>query len=207
MEIGAGCGALTGLLCDKCKKVTAVELSKRRATAAQLRCREKDNLEVIVGNLNDIEFGEKFDYITLIGVLEYQGTYTVYSRASDNRKSNWHNRFPLIILSIPPWQKYEFSGRPAYIGSIRRRERRCGPPLRRTNILRHIYSLSQPKVFHHLLKEILFLRRRKSNFRGIEQQKAERIQVRDINQEFWQSSKVSVGEYGQQSFFIVPDSG
>ncbi len=76
LEIGAGCGALTGLLCDKCKKVTAVELSKRRATAAQLRCREKDNLEVIVGNLNDIEFGEKFDYITLIGVLEYQGTYT-----------------------------------------------------------------------------------------------------------------------------------
>ena len=80
LEIGAGCGALTGLLCDRCKKVTAVELSKRRATAAQLRCREKDNLEMIVGNLNDIEFDEKFDYITLIGVLEYQGSYT----ASDN---------------------------------------------------------------------------------------------------------------------------
>lgn len=76
LEIGAGCGAITGLLCDKCRKVTAVELSKRRATAAQLRCREKNNLEVIVGNLNDIEFEEKFDYITLIGVLEYQGTYT-----------------------------------------------------------------------------------------------------------------------------------
>ncbi len=76
LEIGAGCGAITGLLCDRCGKVTAVELSKRRATATQLRCREKDNLEVIVGNLNDIEFHEKFDYITLIGVLEYQGTYT-----------------------------------------------------------------------------------------------------------------------------------
>lgn len=76
LEIGAGCGAITGLLCDKCGKVTAVELSKRRATATQLRCRGKDNLEVIVGNLNDIEFQEKFDYITLIGVLEYQGTYT-----------------------------------------------------------------------------------------------------------------------------------
>lgn len=76
LEIGAGCGAITGLLCDRCRKVTAVELSKRRATAIQLRCREKSNLEVIVGNLNDIEFEEKFDYITLIGVLEYQGTYT-----------------------------------------------------------------------------------------------------------------------------------
>lgn len=76
LEIGCGMGAITGLLCDRCREVTAVELSKRRATAAQLRCREKNNLEIIVGNLNDIEFDKKFDYITLIGVLEYQGTYT-----------------------------------------------------------------------------------------------------------------------------------
>lgn len=76
LEIGCGLGAITNMLCEKCKKVTAVELSKRRATAAALRCRDKENLEIIVGNLNDIEFEEKFDYITLIGVLEYQGTYT-----------------------------------------------------------------------------------------------------------------------------------
>lgn len=76
LEIGCGLGAITGLLCDRCERVTAVELSKRRATAALLRCREKENLEIIVGNLNDIEFTEKFDYITLIGVLEYQGSYT-----------------------------------------------------------------------------------------------------------------------------------
>lgn len=76
LEIGCGMGAITGLLCDRCKTVVSVELSKRRATAAQWRCREKDNLEIIVGNLNDIEFEQKFDYITLIGVLEYQGDYT-----------------------------------------------------------------------------------------------------------------------------------
>lgn len=76
LEIGCGFGAITGLLCDRCEKVTAVELSKRRATGALLRCRERENLEIIVGNLNDIEFEEKFDYITLIGVLEYQGSYT-----------------------------------------------------------------------------------------------------------------------------------
>lgn len=76
LEIGCGLGAITGSLCDRCKKVTAVELSQKRATAALLRCRERENLEIIVGNLNDIEFDEKFDYITLIGVLEYQGSYT-----------------------------------------------------------------------------------------------------------------------------------
>lgn len=76
LEIGCGLGAITGELCDRCHSVTAVELSKRRATAALLRCREKENLEIIVGNLNDISFEKKFDYITLIGVLEYQEGYT-----------------------------------------------------------------------------------------------------------------------------------
>lgn len=76
LEIGCGFGSITNMLCDKCEHVTAVELSKRRATGTLLRCREKENLEIIVGNLNDIEFSEKYDYITLIGVLEYQGNYT-----------------------------------------------------------------------------------------------------------------------------------
>ena len=76
LEIGCGMGAITGMLCDKVSNVTAVELSQRRAIAALLRCRRKENLEIIVGNLNDIKFEKKFDYITLIGVLEYQGSYT-----------------------------------------------------------------------------------------------------------------------------------
>lgn len=76
LEIGCGMGAVTSMLCDKCRDVVAVELSYRRAVGTLLRCREKENLEIIVGNLNDIAFEKKFDYITLIGVLEYQGSYT-----------------------------------------------------------------------------------------------------------------------------------
>lgn len=76
LEIGCGMGAITSVLCEKCKHVTAVELSKRRAIATQHRCRNMDNLDIIVGNLNDIEFQDTYDYITLIGVLEYQGKYT-----------------------------------------------------------------------------------------------------------------------------------
>lgn len=76
LEIGCGMGAITNVLCEKCKDVTAVELSQKRAIGTLLRCRERENLEIIVGNLNDIEFEKKFDYITLIGVLEYQGSYT-----------------------------------------------------------------------------------------------------------------------------------
>ena len=76
LEIGAGMGAITNVLCDKAKFVTSVELSKQRASAIEKRCKDKDNLELIVGNFNDIKFQKKFDYITLIGVLEYAPLYT-----------------------------------------------------------------------------------------------------------------------------------
>lgn len=92
LEIGCGMGAFTNLLCEKCRKVTSVEISKRRAMATLLRCRDKENLEVIAGNLNDIEFTEKFDYITLIGVLEYQGKYT--------NSSNPYQDFLIKIKSL-----------------------------------------------------------------------------------------------------------
>lgn len=76
LEIGAGMGAITGILCEKAKQVTAVELSKQRAMAIANRCKNKENLEIILGNFNDIKFNKKFDYITLIGVLEYAPLYT-----------------------------------------------------------------------------------------------------------------------------------
>lgn len=76
LEIGAGCGAITGVLCDKFAMVTSIELSKRRAEILSYRNKDRNNLEVIVGNLNDIQLDKKFDFITLIGVLEYAGKYT-----------------------------------------------------------------------------------------------------------------------------------
>ena len=76
LEIGAGMGAITGALCRENVNVTAVELSKQRATAIMERCKDKENLEIIVGNFNDIKFEKKYDYITLIGVLEYASLYT-----------------------------------------------------------------------------------------------------------------------------------
>jgi cyclopropane fatty-acyl-phospholipid synthase-like methyltransferase len=76
LEIGGGCGAITGALCEKVDSVKVVELSKRRSTINHERNSHHDNLEIIVGNLNDIKFEQKFDYITLIGVLEYAGSFT-----------------------------------------------------------------------------------------------------------------------------------
>jgi SAM-dependent methyltransferase len=76
LEVGSGCGAITGVLCRKAKKVTCIELSKRRSLINANRNREFENLEIMVGNFNDVSLEEKFDYITLIGVLEYAAYYT-----------------------------------------------------------------------------------------------------------------------------------
>ena len=75
LEIGAGCGALTGLFCRKLSRVVAVDLSKKRSLINAERNRQRENLEIIVGNFEDIRTEEKFDYVTLIGVLEYSIYY------------------------------------------------------------------------------------------------------------------------------------
>lgn len=76
LEIGAGPGAITGTLCELAERVTSVELSKRRATINYLRNKEKDNLEIMVGNYNKMDFRESFDYIVLNGVFEYAMSFT-----------------------------------------------------------------------------------------------------------------------------------
>jgi len=76
LEIGAGCGAITGVLCNKLKKVVANELSELRSKIIAERFKNNKNLTVIAGNLSNIELKEKFDYVSLIGVLEYAGKYT-----------------------------------------------------------------------------------------------------------------------------------
>ena len=77
LEIGAGCGAVTGGLAKLGGHVDCIELSKKRSLINATRHREYNNIDIMVGNYLDIEshLTEKYDYITLIGVLEYAGSY------------------------------------------------------------------------------------------------------------------------------------
>lgn len=77
LEIGSGCGAITGAFCRTAKKVTCVELSRKRSLINAYRHKEFDNLEIHVGNFEAIEpnLNEKYDYISLIGVYEYAASY------------------------------------------------------------------------------------------------------------------------------------
>lgn len=77
LEVGSGCGAITGALAAKAGSVTCIDLSKRRSTINALRNRERENLKICVGNFKDIEkdLERDFDYATLIGVFEYGQGY------------------------------------------------------------------------------------------------------------------------------------
>lgn len=75
LEIGSGCGAITGALSDRSKSVTCIDLSKKRSIINATKNQMKKNIKIYVGNFQDIKLKKKFDYITLIGVWEYAGLY------------------------------------------------------------------------------------------------------------------------------------
>lgn len=77
LEIGAGCGAITGNLADRAKKVTCIELSKKRSTINAVRNKKYNNIEIFVGNFQEIQpnLNDEFDLVTLIGVFEYAEKY------------------------------------------------------------------------------------------------------------------------------------
>ncbi len=77
LEIGAGCGALTGLLAKRCAKVDSVDLSKRRCMINAYRHRDYENLNIYVSNFEDFvkNADRQYSVVTLIGVLEYSKLY------------------------------------------------------------------------------------------------------------------------------------
>lgn len=80
LEIGAGTGAVTRLFTEKLKKVTALELTNSRAEILAHRLQDKKNLEVFAGNFQEFKLNRKFDYIVMIGVLEYSGLFSQTKR-------------------------------------------------------------------------------------------------------------------------------
>ena len=77
LEVGSGCGAITGALSRKAGTVTCLELSRKRSLINAYRHRECGNVTIRVGNFRDIEpeLPTDFDYICLIGVFEYGQAY------------------------------------------------------------------------------------------------------------------------------------
>ena len=77
LEIGSGCGAITGALSKKAGSVTCIDLSKKRSLINAYRHEDCDNVTIRVGNFKDIEpkLDNDYDYALLIGVFEYGQSY------------------------------------------------------------------------------------------------------------------------------------
>lgn len=77
LEIGAGCGAITGALSRMAGKVDCVDLSRKRSMINAYRHEDCDNVTINVGNFQDIEpdLDTDYDYALLIGVFEYGQSY------------------------------------------------------------------------------------------------------------------------------------
>lgn len=75
LEIGAGCGAITRYLGEVGANVLALEGSIRRAEIARIRCAELQNVTVVAEVFEELDISAKFDFVTMIGVLEYAGVY------------------------------------------------------------------------------------------------------------------------------------
>lgn len=77
LEVGSGCGAITGMLSRKAMEVTCCDLSRRRSEINAVRNAECENVTIHVGNFRDIEpdLPRDYDYIFLIGVFEYGQGY------------------------------------------------------------------------------------------------------------------------------------
>ncbi len=77
LEIGSGCGALSGMLSKKAGVLDCVELSQKRSEINGVRNNTCSNMTIFVGNFQEIEEDLPGDYqwIILMGVLEYAGSY------------------------------------------------------------------------------------------------------------------------------------
>ncbi len=71
LEVGAGCGAITRYLGECGARVLALEGSPRRAAVVAARCAGLEQVAVVADRLQDFAPAERFDVVTLIGVLEY----------------------------------------------------------------------------------------------------------------------------------------
>lgn len=71
LEIGCGTGVNTRWFAEQGATVVAVEGTMARAQAARVRTAEFETVEINAGNFLSFSSEEKFDFVVVVGVLEY----------------------------------------------------------------------------------------------------------------------------------------
>ncbi|MCF5869635.1 class I SAM-dependent methyltransferase [Aeromonas veronii] len=76
LEIGGGCGAISRYIGECGANLLTLEGSIRRATIARERTRDLENVTIVADSFEGFEVEQKFDFVTLIGVLEYANVFS-----------------------------------------------------------------------------------------------------------------------------------
>lgn len=105
LEIGSGCGAVTRYLGELGGSVVAVEGSLRRAAITAARCADLPNVAAYCDTLAGVPGDERFDAVTLVGVLEWTPAYGVASdgdpvQAALERAAGLLNPGGSLVLAI-----------------------------------------------------------------------------------------------------------
>ena len=75
LEVGAGMGGVTGALCDVAARVVSLEMNKERAKVIKARFPQRDCLTVLSQDVLSWNTEERFDYVVVVGVLEYAAVF------------------------------------------------------------------------------------------------------------------------------------
>lgn len=73
LEVGAGCGAVSRFLAERCAVLDAVEPNPKRAAIAAQRLSGLSGARVLTGDLAAVPLEPAYDLVVLVGVLEYIG--------------------------------------------------------------------------------------------------------------------------------------
>lgn len=76
LEMGAGCGIITRYLGETGGEVVALEASLQRARIIRARTADLQNVNVVCDRIETFNTSNKFDIVTMIGVLQYSRLFT-----------------------------------------------------------------------------------------------------------------------------------
>lgn len=85
LELGSGCGILTRYLGELGCEVLALEGSLQRAKVTKARTADLKNVSVVCDRIESFQIKEKFDIVTMIGVLQYS---RMFSHLDQNAEAN-----------------------------------------------------------------------------------------------------------------------
>jgi 16S rRNA (adenine1518-N6/adenine1519-N6)-dimethyltransferase len=154
LEIGAGKGALTGYLLERCKKVVAVEIDKRWCEYLKDKFRGFENLIILNQNILKLDLkkytqGEK---IKIVGNIPYHLTAPIISYLIENK-----NLISQALLTVQKEVANRICAKPgsgdwSLLSIFTQLHARTNPLL----VLKPNWFFPQPKV-HSAVVELVFL--------------------------------------------------